>query len=75
MLESIEFTAVFGDEHKKVRLSEPNGGGGGYHIYINNYYHGTIKKVNYEWVGHLNRASELTSADISILADIIENSV
>ena len=72
-MKDIEFMAAFGDDRKRVRISRPQGSSSGYQVFIANYYQGIIVKLNNEWVGHLNARSELTSDDILILGDIIDN--
>lgn len=75
-MKDIKFTAVYGDETKEVELSNPLGGGSGYHVYIDRYYTGTIIKRNGKWAGFFNPKSqdEFTSDDIMILGDIIDAS-
>lgn len=68
----IEFTATFGHVQKTVRLTQPLGGSGGYHLYIDGFYQGEIVKVQGEWVGHLGREPVITGDDIGVLGEIIE---
>lgn len=68
----IEFTATFGHVQKTVRLSQANGGDGGYQIFIDDYYQGTIVKLNGEWAAHLGREPSITGDDIGVLGEIIE---
>ncbi|WP_316801433.1 hypothetical protein [Pedobacter frigidisoli] len=41
---SIKFIGAFPDGDKVVEVSAPNGGGGNYHLMINNFYYGSIIK-------------------------------
>lgn len=70
---SIEFTATFGHVQKNVRLSQPTGGAGGYHLFIDGFYQGEIVKLKGEWVGHLGREPVITGDDIGALGEIIES--
>lgn len=69
---TIETTANFGGEQKAVKISQPHGGGD-YQVLINNYLQGTIVKHGDNWIGHLNARSVLTSDDIAILGEMIDN--
>ncbi len=69
----LEFTAVFGEEHKEVCVSLPNGAPCGYEITINNFCQGTLFKRDGSWLVYLNRRSELSGDDISILQDMIDD--
>ena len=76
-MKKIEFDAVFGNEVKKVEISQPHGTGQfGLHLMINNHYCGTLVRQNGEWIAHLNDKSlpEFTSTDIHILGQIIDAS-
>lgn len=68
----IEFTANLHGIKKKVELSNPYGGGEGYHVYIDRYYYGTIVKLKGQWVGHMNPKSDLTEAQIQKMGKIID---
>lgn len=50
----IVFFAAFGDEDKKVDISAPLGGGGSYHIMIDNYYRGAVCKMSDGWHVYFN---------------------
>lgn len=69
---SIEFTATFGHVRKTVKLSQPAGASGGYKIFIDGFYQGMIVKLNGEWVGHLNPASQINGDDIGVIGEVIE---
>jgi hypothetical protein len=71
-MKKIEIEASFGNKKKAVQIVQPAGAGGLYQILISNYYHGTVSKINGEWVAHLNAKSELTGDDIQIITDLIE---
>lgn len=68
----IEFTATFGHVRKKVVLSQPTGGAGGYQLFIDGFYQGVIVKLAGEWVGHLGREPVIAGDDIGVLGEIIE---
>lgn len=70
MLE-IEFTANLEGEKKNVRLLSPDGGDS-YHVYINNYYQGTIVKLKGQWIGHMNERCKFTERQILKLGGIID---
>lgn len=72
---NIEFTALFGDEARKVVLTQAAGAAGYYQIMIGNYYHGQIIYQDAQWRVHLNRGSELNSDDCLILIEIVESSL
>lgn len=71
-MKQLDFTATYGDEKKNVKITEPNGTGGGFQVFIDDYYQGMLMKLNNEWVGHLNDKSQLSPDDISALGDIID---
>lgn len=71
-MKPLTFTAAFGDRVKTVVLSCPSGGAGGYQIVIDRMYHGMLVKLSDVWVGHLNRAGDITPEEIEILGDIID---
>lgn len=74
-VKEIILQAAYGDEHKKVVISEPNGGGGGsYHINIDRYHHGQMFKRNGEWVGYFAATSELQWSDVLVIGEIIDSS-
>ena len=72
MIKKIQLTAFYGNELKHVVVSNPYGGGAGYHVYINKRYNGTIVKRNGEWVGLLNPKSDLKAADIELFGEIVD---
>jgi hypothetical protein len=50
MARDMKFDAHFGDEIKKVVLSQPFGTGSGYwHVYVDDYYQGRIVQENGEY--------------------------
>jgi hypothetical protein len=71
----ISFIASFGDETKRVKLTQPQGAGGGHFLSIDNYHKGQLIKQGGQWVLQANDLSEFTADDIVILGDIIENGV
>lgn len=72
-MDSIKFKAAFGDQEKEVELTAPTGAGGGYQIFIDRYYFGSIILVNDQWTTMLNPKGEkeLTTEDRMILIDMI----
>jgi len=72
MTGDIEFEIIIGDQAKHVRLSIPNGAGGGYHVYVDKYYYGKVIKRNGQWIGLMNTKSDLTTDDIQEIGEIIE---
>jgi hypothetical protein len=74
-MKKIEFKASFGNKKKAVEIIQPAGAGGLYQILIDRYYHGTMNKINGEWVAHLNRNSELTGDDVQIIIDLLEKNM
>ena len=71
-MKQLEFIATIGEVKAKVKLTEPQGASAGYQVLIDQWLQGTIVKRDNEWVAHLNRKSILTSADIAILGDLID---
>lgn len=70
-MQQIVFKATFGDEVKTVRLSQPNGMGGEiWFVIVNNYHWGEMWKRGDSWVCY---DTDLTTEDIQILGEIIEN--
>jgi hypothetical protein len=76
-MKHIQFEAVFGNERKKVEISQPHQTAEpGLHLSIDNYYCGRLAKYKDEWKAYLNSKSipDFTSDDIQILGQIIEKS-
>jgi hypothetical protein len=71
-MESIEFDANYGGVIKKVKINDVHKGSGGYQILIDNYYQGDIFFKDGQWKAQLNAKSQLTSDDILILGEKIE---
>jgi hypothetical protein len=69
----LEGVAVFGEVRKRYQLTQQNGAGGEYQIFINRYCQGTLVKRKGEWVGHLNHRSKLTTADVLVLGEMLDN--
>jgi hypothetical protein len=74
-MKKIEFEATIGNKKIPVEIVQPAGAGGLYQILINRYYHGTITKINGDWVPQLNRKSELTGDDVQIIIDLLEKNM
>lgn len=68
-IEPIVFMASYGDEQKRVELSQPFGGGNGWHITIDNYHRGVVYCRDGRWVYY---DKWLETADIYEIVDIIE---
>lgn len=73
-MKEIEVIGSFGDETKTIRIAQPHGAAGIYHISTNHWHDGVLHKVNGEWCGYFNARSYLTGNDIMILAELIEQS-
>ncbi|MGN7988680.1 hypothetical protein ACTJKC_15130 [Pedobacter sp. 22226] len=69
-MSKIEFKAAFGDEIKDVELSQPNGGGSGYHILVDKFYRGSIHQSIGGWRVDFN-TDQFTAADADILIDLV----
>ncbi len=74
-MKQLEFTAIIGDVKTRVKLTEPQGASAGYQVLIDQWLQGTLIKRGQDWVAHLNRKSILTSADIAILGELIDNAI
>ena len=58
---------------KNFRLLSPAGSGAGrYHVYINNFYQGSIFFRDHSWHGHMNDKCTLSDVQIKKLGKIIE---
>lgn len=68
----IEFTAIFGDDIRTVRLNQSSGTNGFYQIMIGDYYQGQIIYQLDGWHVPLNDKSELNSDDCAILIEIVQ---
>ncbi|KLT63896.1 hypothetical protein [Pedobacter sp. BMA] len=69
---SIKFIGAFPDGDKVVEISAPNGGGGNYHLMINNFYYGSIIKYTTGWkVVFQNYNPDYCAGDLQPLIDII----
>jgi hypothetical protein len=73
-VKQFEFIATIGEVKTKVKLTEPQGASAGYQVLIDQWLQGTLVKSGHDWVAHLNKRSILTSADIAILGDLIDES-
>ena len=71
-MKQLVFTATIGDGKMQVKLTEPQGASAGYQVLIDQWLQGTLVKRGQTWVAHLNKKSILTSADIAILGDLID---
>lgn len=66
---NVDFYASFGDEDSVVKLRDMLGGY--YHVFIDNYYAGSINHMSTGWIAYLHDDYMLTYADNQILIDII----
>ena len=73
-MKQLVFTATIGEVKAQVKLTKPQGASAGYQVLIDQWLQGTLIKRDQTWVAHLNRKSILTSADIGILGELIDNS-
>jgi hypothetical protein len=73
-MKQLEFTATVGEGKMQVKLTEPQGASAGYQVLIDQWLQGTLVKRGHDWVAHLNKRSILTSADIAILGELIDES-
>ena len=71
-MKQLEFIATIGEVKAIVKLTEPQGASAGYQVLIDQWLQGTLVKRGHDWVAYLNRKSILTSADIAILTDLID---
>jgi hypothetical protein len=71
-MKQLVFTAIIGEVKTTVKLTEPQGASAGYQVLIDQWLQGTLVKRGQTWVAHLNKKSILTSADIAILGDLID---
>jgi hypothetical protein len=58
-----------------VELSYIYVAGGSWQILINKMYHGTLFKRDGEWRFNIGRKSELTTTDLQLLSEIIEEHI
>jgi hypothetical protein len=72
-MKQLAFTGTIGERRIEVTLTEPQGASAGYQVLIDQWLQGTLVKRDQDWVAHLNRRSILTSADIAILGELIDD--
>lgn len=68
----MELNYTVGDYQTLLKLEKPYGSGGGYHIYIDNWYHGQVCKMLDGWHVYLVAKSELCSNDIQLILEAVE---
>lgn len=68
---TLNLNAHYGNQIKKVSIAQPSGGGGGYHIMIDNFYKGAITKIRGEWVYHFNKPI-LYAEDITVIGELLD---
>jgi len=66
------FSIPIGDHSARVYLTAFKGELDMYQIFIDNYYHGYLKKRNGIWVGLLSPHSWLQAEDISLLGEWLD---
>lgn len=75
IVRKIKWIGTFGHEQKEVELSEVNGTGGLWHLYIDRRWQGQFGECNGEWMYHPHRPPGwLTVADMQILCQLIADS-
>jgi len=67
----IELTITFGNQPRNVKITQPLGSGGGYHLFIDNYFQGSILPQDGKLVAHLNQRSIITVDDLEVIFEII----
>lgn len=72
-MKEITLLAAYGDERKKVIISQPLGAGDIYYINIDRYHQGQMFKRKGEWVGYFPEPNEITWADVMVIGEIIDN--
>ena len=73
MKKEIVVIGAFGNSTKTIKITQPSGAGGIYHISTDNWHEGEIIKTErYDWQMRFNTRSYLTGNDLDILADMIE---
>lgn len=74
-MDILDFYANFDNVQKHVTVSHSFGGPDSLSIHIDNYYQGNMVYRDGHWMAWLNDRSLLTSADIFILGEMIENKI
>jgi len=74
-MKKIEFDATYGDQIKRVEVSQPTGAGNVLYITIGEYHHGQAVFQQGHWRVYLAATSEFnTPDDIAALTELIEES-
>lgn len=71
-MQGLEFDFPWDNGRRVCTLVDVAQGAGGYHILIDNYYKGNIRKIDGQWVGFLNNWKELCLDDIQFLGGLID---
>lgn len=71
----ITLGAAVDNEIWNVELSYQTFADGKWQILINNYYNGTMWKQNGEWCYGINNNSQLTTTDLYLLGEIIDEHI
>ena len=69
-MKELEIEAAFGNEKKKVEISQPHGTANfGLQLNVDGYYCGMLIKQKGKWIAHLNDKSlqQFTTDDIQLL--------
>jgi hypothetical protein len=73
-MKEIRFQVLYGNKSIKVKISNVSGGGGDLiHLYVDNYWHGSLKEREKVWELLSNVPTEFTFDDIQGLGEMIEN--
>jgi len=57
-MKGIKFKAAYGDQDREAVISQVSGSLNGIHIYVNDYYQGTINCIMGKWVVHWRQPTE-----------------
>jgi hypothetical protein len=68
----IDGVIMFGDEPRKVTISQPSGAGGAYYIRIDDFHIGQIVRQQGVLNAFLNPYPDLTGDDLQIVFELIE---
>ena len=55
-------------QEQHVEVVEPGGTGGGFHVYVNRFFHGQIVRTIHGWKHYINSPA-LTADDIDAIMD------
>jgi len=72
-MKKITFTKQFGQEEKKVELSNLSDVQNVFFLNVGGYHRGLLNKYNGQWIGCFNNKSEFTADDVQFLGNFIDN--